>query len=245
MENKIIDIHSHIVFDVDDGAKTIEDSINMIKSSYNQGVVKIVATPHYYKRLFDYDVEKIKRNFLDIKYKSSKLFPGLELYLGTEIFCSKDTFSIVEKNEFLTINSTRYVLIEFEYKCSFKEICNNINIFLMNGYIPVIAHVERYEHLDLQKVEKLIDFGCYMQINADSILKPKMFFDKYKASKNRARQYLKNELVHFVSSDMHNCTNRISKVKLALEEASKIVESDFLEDIFFNNASNVLKGIEI
>lgn len=244
MVNNMIDIHSHIVFDVDDGAIDFNESMNMLKESYVQGVRTVIATPHFHKKLFNYDLEKIKINFFKLREASKKYFPELELYLGTEVFCYDNIFEIIEKKEFLTINNTDYVLVEFAYGDSFNSVHSKLNAFFMNGYVPIIAHIERYENLNINDFERLVDGGCYLQINSSSLLKKKLF-DTDRKYKSRARKYLKNNLVHFVSSDMHNTTNRKTFMKNAFEECINIVGEEYSSEIFFKNAERVIKGIEI
>lgn len=241
----MVDIHSHIVFGVDDGAKTIEDSLALIEDSYNQGVRKIVATPHYRKKLFKYDREKIANNFMKLRQEVQERYDDVELFLGCEIYCSSNYLEILEKKEFITINGTKYVLVEFRTTVSARDIKTYLYEFLLNGYIPIVAHAERYELLTVGDIEKIIDMGCYIQINSESVFKPKMFFDDFKVIKKRARLYLEKELVHFISSDMHDMNIRRTYMEKAEAELNKMLNPDYVEDIMYNNGEKIINGEEI
>lgn len=241
----MIDIHSHIVFQVDDGAKSLEESLKLLKKSWSQGVRKMVATPHYQKRLFPYDRENIIHNFERLQEVANLHVPDLELFLGTEIFCERDAAQIVEKKEFLTINHTPYILVEFPVGVGFLEICRELHTFSNHGYFPIVAHVERYRNLGEKEIETLVDRGNYMQINADSLLGPRIDLGAGREVRKRAKVYFKEELVHFVSSDTHDLVRRTSTMQEARERGKAMASSDYLNQVFYSNGEQMLKGIEI
>lgn len=240
----MIDIHSHIVFDVDDGPDTLEESISLISESYRQGVRKIVSTSHRRKGMFEEPEEKIYQNYLIVKEKVEKIFPDLKLYFGGELYFTTDILDKLEKKQVPTMNGTRFALIEFSMTTPWKEITSALNKVLMLGITPVIAHIERYNALeyDEEKVTELIDMGCYTQINSAHILKPRLIGDHEKIFKKRAKYFLENGLVHCVSSDMHNLKQR----KPYMEEAYKIVSKKYgkkvARDLFEKNALLLLEN---
>ncbi|HHR5444450.1 TPA: CpsB/CapC family capsule biosynthesis tyrosine phosphatase [Streptococcus agalactiae] len=190
----MIDIHSHIVFDVDDGPKTLEESLSLIEESYRQGVRIIVSTSHRRKGMFETPEDIIFKNF--------------------------------------------------SMQTSWKDIHTALSNVLMLGITPVVAHIERYNALENQKerVKEIINIGCYTQINSSHILKQKLFNDKHKRFKKRARYFLEENLVHFVASDMHNLDVRPP----FLAEAYKIICRDFGKEranqLFIENAQSILKN---
>ena len=114
MEGKtMIDIHSHIVFDVDDGPKTIEDSKLLIEESYRQGVRTIVSTSHRRKGMFETPEEKIYQNYLAVKEMVATYIPEMTLHFGAEIYYTRDILEKLEAGTIPTLAETSFALIEF------------------------------------------------------------------------------------------------------------------------------------
>ena len=221
----MIDIHSHIVFDVDDGPKTIEESLNLIGESYRQGVRKIVSTSHRRKDMFETPEDKIFAHFNQIKKAAETQYEGLEILYGSELYYSSDVLEKLEHGWVPKMNNTHFALIEFSMTTSWKDIHTSLIKVIMLGITPIIAHIERYDALEFNedRVRELINMGCYTQINSAHVLKPKLFGDKYRQFKKRARYFLEKNLVHCIASDMHNLELRPP----FMDEARKIIIKDF------------------
>ncbi|HEL2178883.1 capsular polysaccharide biosynthesis protein Cps4B [Streptococcus suis] len=206
----MIDIHSHIIFGVDDGPKTIEESLSLIGEAYRQGVRYIVATSHRRKGMFEAPEKIIMTNFTRVKEAAKVAYPEMTLCYGAELYYSKDVLSKLEKKKVPTLNGSRYILLEFSMHTPWKEIQEAVNEVMLLGLIPVLAHIERYDALAFQskRVEELIDKGCYTQVNSNHVLKPALIGDRAKEFKKRTRYFLEQDLVHYVASDMHNLTTR-------------------------------------
>ena len=240
----MIDIHSHIVFDVDDGPKTIEDSKLLIEESYRQGVRTIVSTSHRRKGMFETPEEKIATNFLKVREIAKEVADDLVIAYGAEIYYTPDVLEKLENKRIPTLNNSRYALIEFSMNTPYREIHSALSKILMLGITPVIAHIERYHALenDEKRVRELINMGCYTQINSSSILKPKLFGDTYKFMKKRARYFLDRDLVHIVASDMHNLVDRRPHMKEAYELVSKKYGQEKAHELFTTNPAKVIKN---
>ncbi|MGT2910896.1 capsular polysaccharide biosynthesis protein Cps4B [Streptococcus cameli] len=240
----MIDIHSHIVFAVDDGPETIEESLDLLAESYAQGVRKIVSTSHRRKGMFETPEDIILENFTTLKEKALLEFPDLELYYGGELFYTNDMLTKIEQKLVPSMNKTRFYLIEFSMSTPWREMQSAIKKVLALGVTPVIAHIERYNALEFNKerVKELIDLGCYTQINSSHVLKAKLFGDSHKVFKKRARYFLEENLVHCVASDMHNLTGR----KPFMKEAYQLVAKDFgnnrAKDLFVFNPQTLLEN---
>jgi len=202
----MIDIHSHIVFDVDDGPKTIEDSRALLEESYRQGVRTIISTSHRRKGMFETPEAKIEENFKQVQELAKEIADDLTVLYGAEIYYTSDILDKLEQGKIPRLADSQYALIEFSMITPYKEIHTALSNVLRLGVTPVVAHIERYHCLenDEKKVRDLINMGCYTQINSSSVLKPKLFGDTYKFMKKRAQFFLEKDLVHFVASDMHN-----------------------------------------
>ncbi|MEW4354722.1 capsular polysaccharide biosynthesis protein Cps4B [Streptococcus pneumoniae] len=238
----MIDIHSHIVFDVDDGPKTQAETRALLEESYRQGVRTIVSTSHRRKGMFETPEEKIAANFTQVKEIAKEVADDLTILYGAEIYYTSDVLEKLEQKRIPTLAQTGYALIEFSMSTPYKEIHTALGKIQRLGITPVVAHIERYHCLenDVKKVRDLINMGCYMQINSSSVLKPKLFGDKYKFMKKRAQFFLEHDLVHFVASDMHNLDNRPPYMEEAYQIISKKYGQAYARKLFKENQELLL-----
>lgn len=239
----MIDLHSHIVFDVDDGPKSIDDSRALLEEAYAQGVRTIVSTSHRRKGMFETPEDKIAANFKAVQDLAQDIAPDLRILYGAEIYYTSDILDKLENNLIPKLNDTRYALIEFSMNTPYREIHNALTNVLMLGITPVIAHIERYDALENneKRVKDLINMGCYTQVNSSSILKPKLFGDTYKFMKKRTRYFLEKDLVHIVASDMHNVDSRPPYMKEAYEIVNKKYGLDKARELFMLNPEKIIK----
>lgn len=234
----LIDIHTHILYGVDDGAKTLSDSMGLLDEEQEQGVDTIVLTPHYGPKFGHPQSEVLKRHFSEICQKSEKYYPQLQLYLGSELYYQENTISDLESGKALTMNGTQYVLVEFGVKDSYSYIYRAIQNFAYAGFIPIIAHAERYEAVfgHVERIEELISIGAYIQLNAESLIGG--LFDKRSSF---CKKIVKEGFVHFLGSDCHDFRNRRPNMKKAAEVVLKKKAQQILEI----NPRNMLEGKSI
>ena len=163
----MIDIHSHIIFDVDDGPKNFEDSKKLLEESYRQGVRTIISTSHRRKGMFETPEETIRANFKMVKELAELVGPDLTVLYGAEVYYTSDVADKLEKGIFPSLAGTRYVLIEFSMATPYKDIHKGLAQILRLGLTPVVAHIERYHCLenDEKKVQELINMGCYTPVS--------------------------------------------------------------------------------
>ena len=240
----MIDIHSHIVFDVDDGPRNLADSRALLEESYRQGVRTIISTSHRRKGMFETPENKIAEHFKLVQEIAKGISDDLTVLYGAEIYYTSDVLDKLEKKIIPSLADTRYALIEFSMTTPYKEIHTALSNVLRLGITPVVAHIERYHCLenDEKKVRDLIDMGCYMQINSSSVLKPKLFGDKYKFMKKRARFFLEKDLVHFVASEMHKLDDRSPYMQEAYQIISKKYGVAYAEQLFRKNQEILLRN---
>ncbi|AOS70356.1 tyrosine protein phosphatase [Streptococcus sp. 27098_8_75] len=240
----MIDIHSHIVFDVDDGPKTIEDSRALLEESYRQGVRTIISTSHRRKGMFETPEAKIEENFKQVQELAKEIADDLTILYGAEIYYTSDILDKLEQGKIPRLADSQYALIEFSMITPYKEIHTALSNVLRLGVTPVVAHIERYHCLenDEKKVRDLINMGCYTQINSSSVLKPKLFGDTYKFMKKRAQFFLEKDLVHFVASDMHNLDPRPPYMQEAYQIISKKYGESHAEQLFRKNQELLLRS---
>ena len=153
---------------------------------------------------------------------------------------------MVEKigtGELHSLANSRYALVEFKYGIHPKDLENAIYNITTSGKIPVIAHIERYECLEknIKLIEKLIEHGVKIQVNAESVLKPKLFGDKHKKYKQRAKYFLEKDIVDIISSDAHNLDTRKPYMKEAYDVILKKYGEGKAKLLFELNAENILR----
>ena len=240
----MIDIHSHIIFDVDDGPKTLEDSRRLLEESYRQGVRTIISTSHRRKGMFETPEEKIAANFKQVQELAKQVADDLTVLYGAEIYYTSDILKKLEEGTFPGLRGTKYVLIEFSMNTPYKDIHSALGNVIRLGMIPVVAHIERYHCLenDEDRVSELINMGCYMQVNSSNVLKPKLFGDRYKFMKKRVQFFLERDLVHFVASDMHNLDDRPPYMQKAYQIVAKKYGAERAEELFKTNQEILLSN---
>ncbi|WP_048766245.1 capsular polysaccharide biosynthesis protein Cps4B [Streptococcus cristatus] len=240
----MIDIHSHIIFDVDDGPKTLEDSRRLLEESYRQGVRTIISTSHRRKGMFETPEEKIAANFKQVQELAKQVADDLTVLYGAEIYYTSDILKKLEEGTFPSLGGTKYVLIEFSMNTPYKDIHSALGNVIRLGMTPVVAHIERYHCLenDEDRVSELINMGCYMQVNSSNVLKSKLFGDRYKFMKKRVQFFLERDLVHFVASDMHNLDDRPPYMQKAYQIVAKKYGAERAEELFKTNQEILLSN---
>ncbi len=235
----MIDIHCHILPNLDDGAKSFEESIKMLEIAKGDGIEEIVATPHIYPEFYFPDGEKIKNSFEELKIKAKEF--SIELYLGTDLHLTPESIKYLKEGKAFPINFGNYVLVEppeFFYE---KEMTEMLFSLRGEGYIPIITHPERYqifrEKMDLLKI--IVEQGNYLQLTSASITG---YFGENVI--NFCKSLFKKNLVHLIASDAHSPRKRVPALKGAYE---LIEEWEGLEyvNLLKENAKNVIlnKGI--
>lgn len=240
----MIDIHSHIIFGVDDGPATIEESIELIKLAKNQGVRIIVATSHRRKGMFETPEKVIKANFIKLKEAVQEKYPDLRLCYGGELYYSKSLMEKLEKRRVPSLNASRYILLEFSMNTPWKDIQKAVNEVNLLGLTPVLAHIERYDALafNADRVNELIEKGCMTQVNSSHVLKQGLIGDRTKEFKKRVQFFLEQDLVHCVASDMHNTTSRPPYMNAAFNIVKEEYGEDRAKALFKKNPLLILKN---
>lgn len=225
----MIDIHSHIIFSVDDGSKSLEQSIQYLKEAKKIGVNKVVCTPH-----ISHDNKekalKIVKNFKELKEEAKKY--NIDLYLGNEIMIKDNTIDLLKNKKLTTLNNSKYVLVELKRSenRSFDNVVSILTDFVDQGYFPILAHPEFYvNYRNINNYRKLKENGILLQIDSTSLL----FTRSSRKTRKFAKKLLHERLVDFVATDSH-CTKK--RDYLSLKKAYKKVKKmdKKYADIIFN-----------
>lgn len=227
----MIDFHTHILPQIDDGASSVEESVEMIGLLQSQGVDTIVSTSHYYIQDETIDEFIARRNSAYNKLTTYAKQNNIDLpriILGAEVLFSPILCDIDCKP--LCIGDTPYILLEMPYakfsSAHFKALENFINV---SGLQCILAHVERYYRFNDDKtVEKLASHDVLCQINAGSVIDKK--------SRKKTIKLIKNGFAHILGSDSHNMSTR----KPNIAEAMAILNKKKLGTELLGNASELL-----
>lgn len=234
----IIDMHCHILPGIDDGARDEGSMERMFRIADAEGIEAIVATPHYTLGEDEKRVEAIKTKYALARKTWKKRGSQKELYLGNELLWEDGIVEALESGNALTMNGTSYVLVEFLPDAGYEYIENAIRKLQYAGYLPIIAHVERYEQLQNRKsLQKLVDMGAYLQVNVSTILGKHGFLLKW-----RMTQYLKGGLIHFVGTDAHNSKTRRPELKQCAQYLEKKLGVVKTRRILEKNPMKMLEG---
>ncbi len=222
----MIDFHSHILPGMDDGSKSVEESVEMLNALSEQGITRVVATPHFYAN--DESVsEFLGRRQESLEKLSRNLSPQMpQIMLGAEVRYYEG-LSRHENIRDLCLQGTKLLLIEMP-ECRWSEfaIRELTDIACGGRIIPVLAHIERCIFLQKKEVLfRLLHNGVLMQINAE-------FLSGF-LSRGKAVKLLKNNQVHFIGSDCHNMQSRPPDIGKAYQTVFNKLGGDFAEA--FNN----------
>lgn len=195
-ENCLWDMHCHIIPGVDDGSESMEMSLEMIRMEIEQGVTDIMLTPHYF--VDRTDIAVIMKRYEELKKEVEKKELPVQLYLGGELFNSVDLVKNLKEKKAPTLAGTSYILIEFMPSEPYHQIINSIKKLLYAGYIPIIAHVERYQDIlnHIERVEELVNIGAFIQVNTNSFLKKNINSFLFKL--------MDYDLIHMIGTDSHS-----------------------------------------
>lgn len=239
----MIDIHCHILDGVDDGPQSLDESVELCTNLKEEGVSGIIATPHYMTGggyMPSADIVELKVKTLNDALKARNI--DLNIYPGMEIFADHEIAERAKNKEVLTLNNTKYILIEFPMDIVFRHATNIVFSLLVEGYIPIIAHPERYtsEYRKNGVLEEIVYNGALLQINSGSILG----YHGKKVQKE-ALTLINGEMAHIVASDSHG-QHRLLKNKDDLE--AKLIKNCGLENtekLMYTNPLKVLEDKEI
>lgn len=217
----MIDIHSHILPGVDDGAKTLEDSLAMLEMAAAAGTTDIVATPHANSQ-YSYDRERINALAREVESQSKA---GVRIHVGCDFHLSYENLQAAfEQPQQFTINGGPYMLVEFNDFAIPPNIEQIFEQLFATRVIPIVTHPERNAHLrrDMQRLERWVRGGAYLQITAQSLLGQ---FGPDAASASETM--IDRGLAHFVASDAHDTKARTTK----LDEAYELLTTRWHRDL--------------
>lgn len=235
----MIDIHSHIIYGIDDGCKTIDESINTIINLKKIGFDKLILTPHYINGSNYNKNNKEKKERLNVlKEELLKRNIDISLYLGNEIYVNDEIDELVLSKEVTTLNKSRYLLIEFPLYNKVNNVSDYIYELQIKGYKIIIAHPERYEYFkeNYKEVNNLYKSGVLFQCNYGSLI------GKYGKESQKLIEYLlKNNMVTFMATDIHRPESSIiDNFSIIKEKIENYIGIDGFKKVSHDNALKVI-----
>lgn len=224
----MIDFHTHILPNIDDGARSIEETFNLIEEAKKAGFDKIVLTPHYMEGYYETDVAE-REVWLDAISKNLfiKNYDG-KLYLGNEIYMSENLIKLLENAKASTINNTSYVLFELPLNAEPLNLYDIIYEMQQYKIVPILAHPERYSFMRKEPdlLYDLAQKGVLFQCNFGSII------GQYgNGAKTFVKKMFENRYVHFLGSDVHRENTVYKNMTACLIEIEKIIGEEKLKKI--------------
>ena len=225
----MIDIHAHILHDVDDGSSTIEDSIEMLRESKRQGVDKIILTPHF-RDEFICEKSELESRFEELKAAVKDAGIDVELFLGREIRITRYFKEILKDN---CMAGTKYVLAEFDFDED-TDIADTVYEIKRLGYRAIVAHIERYSYAGIEDACAVKDEGGLIQVNANSL-----FLKAGIKVRRKANALIRAGLCDFIASDIHS--SRKNLMGKAYKKVAKRHGVKTAERLFNINAKKLIK----
>lgn len=236
----MVDIHAHILPGIDDGSRTMEESIEIVRNASKCGVTDLVVTPHFILgSSYGTENQEKKKLLEELKKEVQKENIDIRLYLGNEVFVENNMLDLLKEGKIVTLNNSRYLLFELPMNNEYNGIKDIIFQLRLQGCVPVIAHPERY--LFFQKhpeiMMDLLEQGALFQSNIGS------FYGDYgKEAKKLFILLLKHHMIHFISSDIHHKKDTFyEKIELLKENLKKYISEEEIEELFSKNAIHVIR----
>jgi len=248
----MIDLHAHILPQLDDGAETLDESIEMCRRSYQDGIRIMVATPHILEGIYPNRRSTILAKVQELNEALTKCgvqnscasthprFDALTILPGADVHFSLDMPQLCENGDIVTVNDKgQYLMVEFDSQGIPYHAEEVLFRLMTKGIIPIITHPERNFEIGQrpQRYGEMIRMGCLGQVTAMSLT------GGFGAGVKRiAEKLLKNKLVHIIASDTHSVTDRPPILSLAVREAEKMVGREEAQKMVTDYPQAILEG---
>ncbi len=238
----MIDIHSHILPNIDDGSRSIEETFNLIKEAKSVGFDAIISTSHYMEGYYETNVPE-REVWINAIYENLQAKNiDMRLYLGNEVYMSENIIKLLEERKASTINDTSYVLFELPLNAEPLNLYDIVYEMQQYKLVPILAHPERYSFVQREPelIYDLVEKGVLMQANYGSII------GQYgKKAEMIVRKFYEGNMIHFLGSDVHRQNTIYPKIPQILSELNELIGEKKLEELTTINPSLVLQNKRI
>jgi len=231
------DLHIHILPETDDGAVDIKTSVQMLELAHEDGIKSLVCTPHYHPVKCKLPQAEIERRVGELERIAIQLYDDFKLYPAREVFYSQDIPKSI-KARGMTINHSRYVLIEFDYRDSRQTIRNGVVNILNEGLIPIISHIERYPSIMMNPdmAVEIKEKGAILQLNAEALVG-----EEGADARRLAKHLLKERLIDVIATDAHTAGRRCPIMGDVVQWISNKYGYDYAKKIAKDNPDRIIR----
>ena len=233
----MIDIHSHILPGIDDGASNFDASIDMMRELCEQGITDVIATPHYIDETI-YTSAMPENLVLLNKLKKKMCEAGLKMniYLGNEIYINGRIDELIKNREASGLADSKYLLVELSMSGDHPQYEDILKDLMDQGYKVVLAHPERYVSFqnDFEAIEHIYNMGVLLQCNIGSIV------GQYgKKAKKTVKKLARKKMIFAFGTDIHHCRG-VGMIEDAKKKLSKYYGEAEMEKVLHENARKII-----
>lgn len=235
---KYIDIHSHVLPQMDDGSKSMEQSLSMLRIAESEHIGVIYVTPHNMPGKGHPSRESILKRINLLQETARQENINIVIKQGTEYYYRQEVLDLLEQEKGITLGDSECVLVEFEPMAEKMYIRNGIREILSLGYTPVVAHVERYAAMmekGFQTLTEIKKMGALIQVNASSVTGDNGF-----KTKSNVKNMLKLGLVDFVGTDAHSDGKRAPYMEKCASVLYNKYAENYADALLYGNAQRLL-----
>lgn len=234
---RYIDIHAHVLPNMDDGSRSLRQSISMLRMACEEGIRLMIATPHNMPGKGCPAAELIRAGVERLMEVAVQEDLPIEIICGTEYYYREEVLELLEAEQGITLGNSDCVLVEFDPMVERVYFCNALRDILGTGYRPIVAHVERYGKVleDISLLHDLKKMGILLQVNAMSVTG-----ENGRQTKKAVRKLLKETLVDFVATDAHSDGRRAPYMAKCAEVLYRKYGRDYADALLFGNAESMI-----
>ena len=238
----MIDIHTHLVNNVDDGSRNSIESLTNFKVAAEAGFTDIILTPHYIEDYYENNIEIIAPKIQELKDKIEDNGININIHHGNEVYFSENLVDLITNNKVATLAGSKYLLFELPLKNKVLTLNNIIMQIKDCGLVPVLAHPERYTFVqnNPNSLIELISKGVLIQSNYGSII------GQYgKEAQKTIIKMLKSNMIHFLGTDTHRTGYIYAHFYKVEKEFLKYISKEKFEELTTTNAKSILNNSSI
>ena len=233
----MIDIHSHILPGIDDGAGTLNDSVKIVRELAKYGIDNIIATPHYVNET-NFMSPRVQNAQLLMDLRQRLITEGIEtkIFLGNEIYIDQNILDLLKRGKITTLANSRYLLVELPLNDEFPNYEDILRDLIDSDYKVILAHPERYTIVqkDYEVAKNLSKMGILFQCNMGSMT------GKYgKSAKKLAKRLAKDKMIFTFGSDVHHY-GRSEYLLKAFKKLGKYYSRDEMKKLLVTNPAKIL-----